>query len=100
MAPKAEAFIKSCLLDTFVDPKFAQNVEHCAKMAVQTERRRAARRGRGAKFDECFRKSKQTDAPPDAPEMQNTSKGRDRATEGQPPSNRRATAEQSPSQQV
>ena len=54
MAPKAETFVKSCLLDTFVDPKFAQNVEHSTKFGVQTERRGAARRGRGAKLDDSY----------------------------------------------
>ena len=54
-------------------------------------------RGPEANFDECLRKSKETDAPSVAPETQLTSEIRDRATTKQSPSNRRATAEQPPS---
>ena len=51
-----------------------------------------------AKFDECFEKSKEADAPSVAPEVQITMKGRDRATKKQSPSNAQATAKQPPSQ--
>ena len=54
-------------------------------------------RGPEANFDKCFTKSKEICAPPIAPEMQITMKGRDRATKKQGTRNHRATAEQPPS---
>ena len=57
IALKPETFVKINVFDHCVDPKCAQNVEHSTKSEVRAERREAARRGRGAKFDECFRKS-------------------------------------------
>ena len=49
IAPKPETFVKINVFDRGVDPKFAQNVEHSTKSGVRTERRGAARRGRGSK---------------------------------------------------
>ena len=54
IVPKAETFVKSCLFDTFVNPKFDQNVEHSSNLGIQTERRGAAWRGRGVKFDDSY----------------------------------------------
>ena len=55
--PKPETFVKFDMFDTIFNPFWTQNVEHSTKSGVRAERREAARRGRGAKFDECFRKS-------------------------------------------
>ena len=55
--PKPETFVKFDMFDTIFNPFWTQNVEHSTKSGVRAKRREAARRGRGAKFDECFRKS-------------------------------------------
>ena len=54
-------------------------------------------RGPEANFDECFGKSKETDAQPIAPETHSRARIRLRATKKQPPSKRQATAKQPPS---
>ena len=52
--PKPETFVKFDMFDTIFNPFWTQNVEHSTKSGVKTERRRAARRGRGAKFDDSY----------------------------------------------
>ena len=54
LVPKAETFVKFDIFDTCFKPFWFQNVEHSTTSGVKTERRRAARRGRGAKFDDRF----------------------------------------------
>ena len=65
--PKPETFVKFDMFDTIFNPFWTQNVEHSTKSGVRAKRREAARRGRGAKFDECFRKSASKGARAEAP---------------------------------